>query len=62
MTIWTAKPGSPEAVSLGCRCPVMDNAHGKGSGQTDENGRPLYWISRQCPLHGGNNLEIEICA
>lgn len=23
-------PGSDEAIKIGCTCPVMDNAHGKG--------------------------------
>ena len=23
-------PGSDEAIKMGCTCPVMDNAHGKG--------------------------------
>ena len=38
-------PGSKEAESLGCTCPVMDNNHGLG-----ENGQ--FWISGDCPLHG----------
>ena len=25
-------PGSPEAVKLGCICPVLDNCHGKVAG------------------------------
>ena len=24
------KPGSRKAIQLGCICPVLDNAHGKG--------------------------------
>jgi hypothetical protein len=31
---------------------VLDNGHGKGSGYTDADGAPLYWISADCPLHG----------
>jgi hypothetical protein len=23
-------PGSDEAIKLGCKCPVLDNAHGRG--------------------------------
>lgn len=39
------KPGSPQAVKLGCSCPVMDNHHGeKADGQ--------YWINGGCPIHG----------
>ena len=40
-------PGSPEAVKLGCTCPVMDNGHGKGY-----MGVPgIYVYSGDCPLH-----------
>lgn len=45
------KPGSPEARKLGCKCPVIDNGHGAGSGREDEKGQPLYWISADCNLH-----------
>jgi hypothetical protein len=48
----TPPPGSDEAVASGCRCAVLDNGHGKGSGYTDAGGAPLYWISADCPLHG----------
>ena len=45
-------PGSPEAVALGCRCPVMDNARGRGApGWKDEQGTPLFWYSDDCKLH-----------
>lgn len=41
-------PGSDAALDLGCRCPVMDNAQGRGN--------PMYGgdfvISGDCPLHG----------
>lgn len=39
-------PGSDAALALGCRCPVLDNAHGRGV-----EGR--FWMSADCPLHGG---------
>lgn len=26
----TPNPGSDEAIAAGCRCPVLDNAHGRG--------------------------------
>lgn len=43
----TLPPGSPEAVNLGCKCPRMDNAHGKGY-----MGIPgIYVYSDDCPLH-----------
>ena len=41
-------PGSDEALEHGCRCPVLDNEHGKGV-----NGN--YWINESCPLHGGKD-------
>jgi len=43
-------PGSPEAVELGCLCPVHDNARGRGAAMTD-NG-PVFWQNANCPLHG----------
>ncbi len=43
----TPPPGSPEAVKLGCTCPVMDNANGKGyMGYAG-----FYVYSSDCPLH-----------
>lgn len=39
------KPGSPEAVDRGCRCPIYDNAHGLGSI------RGGFIIAESCPLH-----------
>jgi hypothetical protein len=38
-------PGSDQALDAGCRCPVLDNAHGRGRGDG------TYWISERCPLH-----------
>lgn len=44
----TFPPGSPEAVSAGCECPIYDNSHGAGI-----NGLGRQWrISSACPLHG----------
>lgn len=40
-------PGSPAAIAAGCRCPVLDNGHGRGSGW----GPGEFWISGDCPLH-----------
>lgn len=47
-------PGSDEALALGCRCPVLDNSHGKGAWgyPVDESGKPSFWINENCPLHG----------
>ena len=40
-------PGSDEAVAIGCTCPVMDNARGKGHMCIPD----YYWISGGCPVH-----------
>lgn len=47
-------PGSEEASVAGCKCPVMDNAHGKGymGGVKDDNGQTVFVISGDCPVHG----------
>lgn len=44
-------PGSIEAVSKGCICPVLDNEHGKGIDLGDGN-LPIFWTTGNCPLHG----------
>jgi hypothetical protein len=44
-------PGSDEAIKAGCKCPVIDNEHGKGV-YWDEKGGALFWINAECPLHG----------
>ena len=44
-------PGSPEAVALGCICPVLDNGHGKGCGMKDDQGNILFWYRSDCPIH-----------
>ena len=42
-------PGSDAAVAAGCRCPVMDNARGRGY-----LGQPgVFVMMADCPLHGG---------
>lgn len=42
-------PGSDKARELGCICPVLDNAHGRGY-----MGQEAVFIRRtDCPLHGG---------
>lgn len=52
MTPGQPTPGSPEARIAGCRCPVLDNAHGRGVYNDDE-GNPVFWINGDCPIHGG---------
>jgi hypothetical protein len=45
----TPNPGSDEAVKLGCTCPVEDNKHGDG---VPSSIGPLFWMGKNCPLHG----------
>ena len=45
-------PGSAAAIGLGCTCPVLDNGRGQGCGRTDNEGKPMFWTSGGCPLHG----------
>ena len=42
-------PGSYEALEMGCRCPFYDNNKGWGS----DYGKGLFWINKDCPIHGG---------
>lgn len=45
-------PGSDAAISLGCKCPVLDNAHGRGYlGGVKINGQTIFVYSAGCPLH-----------
>lgn len=43
------RPGSPEARALGCCCPVLDNAMGRGRGSDGE--RFGWWVNKACPVH-----------
>ncbi len=36
-------PGSPEAIDVGCLCPVMDN---------EEMPADKKWVDAECPIHG----------
>lgn len=46
----TITPGSPTAIDLGCKCPVIDNRHGLGFyGAPDESG--VFVISALCKIH-----------
>ena len=45
-------PGSDTAITDGCACPVLDNAHGKGCGYLTEHGEPVYIVNAECKLHG----------
>ena len=48
-------PGSEEACAKGCKCPVLDNGHGRGPGP--------FWINEDCPLHGrGPTSTLDLTA
>ena len=49
-------PGSDEAIRLGCSCAILDNSHGLGF---PWNGEISFWISADCPVHGGHTLTEE---
>ena len=47
-------PGSDAAVALGCTCPVLDNAHGRGyMGRAG-----MYVFSLGCPLHCADTSQL----
>lgn len=49
----TPNPGSNEALAQGCKCARMDNGYGRGAyGGILIEGRPQFWTSQNCPLHG----------
>lgn len=43
-------PGSPEAIKLGCTCPILDNGGGKLN-LKDKDGNNIFWYNANCPLH-----------
>lgn len=40
-------PGSDEAVENGCKCPRLDNNHGKWLPWIGS-----WWLDIRCPVHG----------
>lgn len=51
-------PGSDAAIAAGCKCPVLDNARGKGAyggNVKGDNGEVLFWMNESCPVHGKGN-------
>ena len=52
--VGSLSPGSDEAIAAGCTCPVIDNGYGRGcmGGVKDEQGRTVFVIRLDCPLHG----------
>jgi hypothetical protein len=45
-------PGSPEAIKIGCICPVEKNNEGAGA-YIGLKGFPVFWFNKDCPIHGG---------
>lgn len=52
------KPGSPAAILHGCTCAVEDNQNGEGAFLY--NGKPMYFVSSDCPLHGEHRTYYEL--
>jgi len=42
-------PGSPASVMQGCTCDAEDNCDGQG---VELDGKPMYFVAVDCPLHG----------
>jgi len=40
-------PGTEEALALGCKCPVLDNNHGRGCGWLPGH----FFYNRDCKVH-----------
>lgn len=57
MAEWRHKPGSDEALRLGCSCPVMDNSYGKGRYCDGE--KYGWWITLSCVLHGRSEHQTQ---
>jgi hypothetical protein len=47
-------PGSEAARKMGCKCPVLDNCHGKGYLVP---GSGSFCVSEACPIHGQEGQE-----
>lgn len=46
-------PGSDDARSQGCKCPVMDNCRGRG---IPTSGGICFYYSDDCPMHGSGDF------
>jgi hypothetical protein len=49
------KPGSDAAAALGCRCPRLDNNHGRWAPWGDDG----WWIVEGCPVHASKSIADE---
>jgi hypothetical protein len=59
----TPNPGSEEAVKIGCSCPRMDNAYGRGylGGVKNEDGEVVYVINLDCQVHSADYDPSPYC-
>jgi len=57
-TVNSPLPGSDEAIAAGCSCAIMDNHHGAGAYEV--NGRPVYWVSGSCAIHGTGKTDCTL--
>lgn len=48
-------PGSDEAIAMGCKCPVMDNNHGKWAPWPPDG----WWNNGKCLVHPVKEREDE---
>lgn len=55
MTDDVPNPGSAEALNLGCRCPVLDNAHGRGYMSVPG----VFVTTEGCPLHWPHDISLK---
>jgi hypothetical protein len=48
-------PGSDEALSMGCICPVLDNGHGRMPPYPPSG----WWVTEGCPLHAPTEPRVR---
>lgn len=49
-------PGSQEARDQGCKCPVLDNNHGRSAPWPPDG----WWMKPDCPVHATKKEEKEL--
>lgn len=47
-------PGHPDAVENGCKCPSVDNNHGRGAYKGTG-----YIVSADCPVHDYSDVHTD---
>ena len=51
------RPGSPEAIAIGCTCNPVRNKHGEG---LKRGGRLSFFCDEACPIHGAEVVRKAI--